>query len=255
MTLLHAIILGIVEGVTEFLPISSTGHLIIVSHFLKIADSDFTKSFEIIIQLGAVLAVIVLYAKTLWNQTSMLLKLLVAFIPTGLIGLVVYSYIKTYLLGNLSVVVLALALGGVILIAFEYWMQKDGEGTLETISYKQAFVIGLFQTLAFIPGVSRAAATIVTGRTLGLSRKAAIEFSFLLSIPTMLAASGLDLVKNASLFSAKNFGLLAVGFVVSAVVAGFSIVTLLRFIRAHTFIPFGVYRIVAAVIFFYIFFI
>lgn len=250
MTIFHAIILGIVEGLTEFLPISSTGHLILTSYFLRIPDAEFVKSFEIIIQLGAILAVVVLYFRSFLN-IGILKKLAVAFIPTGIIGLLLYKILKTYFLGSTSIVAWSLFIGGIVLIAFELYIRRAPVpyDEIENMSYRQAFGIGLFQAAAIIPGVSRSAATIVGGMILGMSRVAIVEFSFLLAVPTMAAATGLDLVKSASAFSAADAFMLAVGFVVSFVVAIVAISYFLRYVRSHTFIPFGIYRIVVALAF------
>lgn len=270
MSFLVATILGLVEGITEFLPVSSTGHLILAGQLLGLPASDFQKSFEIIIQLGAILAVVVLYWKSFLNWET-LKKLFVAFLPTAVIGLALYKIVKTYLLGNTAVVLWSLFLGGFALIIFELWYKKhlavrppsesedeiqrleaglpEGEKEARLPSYRQAVKIGLFQSLAIIPGVSRSAATIVGGLWLGLSRATIVEFSFLLAVPTMLAATGLDLVKNYQSFSVDQFGSLAVGFVVSFVVALVSIKFLLNYIRRYDFIPFGIYRIVVALIF------
>jgi undecaprenyl-diphosphatase len=254
MTIFHSIVLGIVEGVTEFLPISSTGHLILSAELLNIAHTSFVKSFEIIIQLGAILAVVVMYFQKLW-QWDTIKKVFVAFIPTSIVGLVFYKFIKTYLVGNTTVVLWALFLGGLALIIFEKLFSKKqkeqniSETNIETISYKQAFLIGIFQSLAVVPGVSRSAATIVGGLSLGLSRTIIVEFSFLLAIPTMLAATGLDLIKSQSLFTSREFGLLAIGFVVSFFVAMVSIKFLLRYIKHHSFTSFGIYRIIVAILF------
>jgi len=257
MTILHSIILGIVEGITEFLPISSTGHLILASQLLKIQDSDFVKSFEIIIQLGAILSVLVLYWKTIWNW-EMLKKLFVAFLPTAVIGLALYKIVKTYLLGNTTVVLWSLFLGGIVLIVFELWHERQGSGALlsnggefnaKDLSYKKALALGFFQSIAIVPGVSRSAATIVGGLWLGMKRRSIVEFSFLLAIPTMLAATGLDLIKNYQTFSTGQFGSLAVGFAVSFIVALVAIKFLLSFIRRHNFVPFGAYRIIMALVF------
>lgn len=255
MTLLAALLLGIVEGVTEFLPISSTGHLILATQLLTISQSDFTKSFEIIIQLSAILSVVVLYWKSFLN-IEILKRLFVAFLPTGIVGLALYGVIKTYLIGNEAVVLWALFLGGIAIIAFEWW-HKEPAGEAEPIahiSYRKSFLVGLFQALSIVPGTSRSAATILGGLFLGLKRKTIVEFSFLLAVPTMLAATGLDLVKNASSFSADEAGILALGFVVSFVVALFSIKFLLSYVRNHSFIAFGIYRIAVAVLFWVIFF-
>jgi undecaprenyl-diphosphatase len=253
MTVFQALVLGIVEGLTEFLPISSTGHLILAAKLLGLTQTDFQKSFDIVIQLGAIGAVVVLY----WRQflrPEVLARVAVAFVPTGAIGLALYPLVKTYLLGNESVVLLALFLGGLILIVFEVFYRKPAgaPADIKSITYLQAIGIGLFQTVAIVPGVSRSGATIVGGLAMGLNRETIVEFSFLLAVPTMLAATGLDLdlAKNASSFSAGQSGALAVGFVASFIVAMLSIKFLLSYVRTRTFIAFGVYRIAAAVLFF-----
>jgi len=252
MTYVDSAILGMVEGIAEFLPISSTGHLILASQLLQLGQSSFLKSFDIIIQLGAIGAVVALYWRSFFN-IELLKKLFVAFLPTAVIGLALYKIVKTYLIGNEMVVLWALLLGGIALIVFEL-LHKEKESAVAhatDISYKQAALVGLFQALAIIPGVSRSAATIVGGLMLGLRRSAIVEFSFLLAVPTMLAATGLDVVKNASSFSTDQVGILLVGLITSFVVALFSIKFLLSFIRTHTFIPFGIYRIVVAIVFFF----
>jgi undecaprenyl-diphosphatase len=252
MSLLHAIILGIVEGITEFLPISSTAHLILASHLLHLAESEFVKSFEIIIQLGAILSVVVLYWSKFWNW-DVLKKLVVAVIPTGVIGLTVYKAIKGYLLGNVNVVLLALLIGGIALIAFERWRLKDtNDVDFAEITYRKAFLIGLFQAIAVIPGVSRSAATIVGGSLIGVSKRTIVEFSFMLAVPTMLAATGLELVKGRAAL-AGNYGILAVGFVVSFLTAIVAIKSFLGYIKKHDFAAFGWYRVVLAVVYFLVF--
>ncbi len=250
MDIFHALILGIIEGITEFLPISSTGHLILAGELLNIPESSFQKSFDIFIQLGAICAVIMLYWNTLWD-IAMIKKLIVAFIPTGVIGLALYKFAKLYLLGNSSIVLASLFIGGIILILFELWHKESGTAVdnVSNITYRQAMLIGTFQSLAIIPGLSRSASTIVGGLLLGLRRATIVEFSFLLAVPTMLAASGLDLVKNYGSFSSDQFGALSVGFITSFVVALASIKFLLNYIRKHNFIPFGIYRIVIAIAF------
>jgi undecaprenyl-diphosphatase len=252
MSLLHAIILGIVEGITEFLPISSTAHLILASHLLHLAESEFVKSFEIIIQLGAILSVVVLYWSKFWNW-DVLKKLVVAVIPTGVIGLTVYKAIKGYLLGNVNVVLLALLIGGIALIAFERWRLKDmNDVDFAEITYRKAFLIGLFQAIAVIPGVSRSAATIVGGSLIGVSKRTIVEFSFMLAVPTMLAATGLELVKGRAAL-VGNYGILAVGFVVSFLTAIVAIKSFLGYIKKHDFAAFGWYRVVLAVVYFLVF--
>jgi len=250
MTTLHALILGIVEGITEFLPISSTGHLILASKLLRLEQTEFVKSFEIAIQLGAIFSVVWLYWRSVFLSWNIAKKVLIAFLPTGVIGLFLYKIVKTFLLGE-TVVVWSLLIGGIALIMFELFSKptQTEADDLQKISYKQAFTVGLFQSLAIIPGVSRAAATIVGGLLMGIERKTIVEFSFLLAIPTMTAATGLDLVKNATSFNADQIGALFIGFLTSFIVAIFTIKFLLKFIKTHTFIPFGIYRIAVAVIF------
>lgn len=248
MSYLHAIILGIVEGITEFLPISSTGHMVVVSSLLHIQETDFVKSFEIIIQLGAILAVVALYFKTLLINTKIVTRVIVGFIPTGIIGLTVYKILKQYLLGSTSIVLWSFLLGGIALVIFEKFHKEPAteSESMENISHKDAAIIGLFQTIAIIPGVSRSAATIVGGLLLGYKRKTVVEFSFLLAIPTMLAASGLDLIKSHTALS-DGYGIIAVGFVVSFLVALVAVKWLLKYIKTHTFTGFGIYRILAAI--------
>lgn len=255
MSYFHALILGIIEGVTEFLPISSTGHMILAGSALKIPTTDFLKSFEIIIQLGAILSVVVLYWKKFWER-EVLARLIVAFIPTGILGLIFYKIIKKFLLANEPVVLWSLFLGGIFLIVFELVHKEKPEATeeIKNISYKHAALLGVFQSIAMIPGVSRSAATIVGGLSMGLKRKTIVEFSFLLAVPTMLAASVLDLYKNASSFSVDQIGVLALGFVVAFLVAIGVIKWLLKYIRNHSFIGFGVYRIIIALLFWMIIF-
>jgi undecaprenyl-diphosphatase len=254
MNMLDVLILGIVEGVSEFLPISSTGHLILTAKLLQISQSEFIKSFEIAIQLGAILAVVVIYWGKLISGSKIWKHLLVAFIPTAIIGVLLYKIIKRYLLGNNQVVLWALFIGGLFLIIFElFYRQKDkAVDQVDNISYRQALVIGVFQSVAMIPGVSRAAATIIGGLSAGLTRKTIVEFSFLLAIPTMLAATVLDFVKSAPSFRPEQFIFLGEGLVVSFVVAAASIKFLLAFIKRHSFIPFGVYRIILALVFWFV---
>ncbi len=255
MELWHAITLGIVEGITEFLPISSTGHLMLATQLLGIASVEFAKSFEIIIQLGAILAVVVLYPKRLLMDKETILRVAAAFVPTAILGLLFYKIIKTYLLGNLGILLGALFFGGIAIILFERYWKATRERTIGDLSLPEAAVIGALQTVAFIPGVSRSAMTIFGGIGLGLSRKEAVEFSFFLAAPTMAAAAGLDILKNYDLIlSGGNFGLLAVGFLVSFVTAAAAIKLLLRYISTNDFVLFGVYRIIIALVFLAVFF-
>jgi undecaprenyl-diphosphatase len=251
MDIIHSIILSIVEGFTEFLPISSTGHLILASDLLKITQTEFVKSFEIIIQLGAILAVVALYFKKLISGIEIWKKLLVAFIPSAILGYIFYSLIKSFLIGNTLVVLASLFLGGVALLILEYYYKEDKKSAdkIENISYKQAFQIGCFQVISMIPGVSRAAATIAGGMLVGLKRQAATEFSFLLAIPTMAAATGLDLLKVGFNFSGQEMLILAIGFIGAFVSALIAVKFLINFVKSHTFNSFAVYRILLALIF------
>ncbi len=253
MSPLHAAVLGVVEGLTEFLPVSSTGHLILASHLLGVGQSDFQKTFEIVIQLGAIMAVVLLYWKSLLD-IEVLKRLVIGFIPTGVIGLALYKVVKRYLLASETLVLWSLAIGGIVLIAFELWQRRrafahDDREDVKRITYKQAFVIGLFQSIAIIPGVSRSAATIVGGMVQGIDRKTTVKFSFLLAVPTMLAATGLDLLKNAKSFAHADATALAIGLAVSFIVALGAIRFFLAFVRTRTFMPFGIYRVVAALAF------
>ncbi|MEI7590047.1 MAG: undecaprenyl-diphosphatase UppP [Deltaproteobacteria bacterium] len=245
-----AIILGAVEGITEFLPISSTGHMILTANIMGMKHTDFLKSFEIAIQLGAILAVVVLYWRELFVNMVVLKKVITAFIPTGIIGFALYKLIKVYLLGSSVVVLWALLIGGIVIIALEWWLKdKPAQTTsLEDISYKQALIIGTAQALAVIPGVSRSAATILGGLSLRIDRQVIVIFSFLLATPTMASATAYDLMKSGVYFSVDQMAFLAVGFVVSFVVALLTIKFLLKFVQTHTFIPFGIYRIVLVLI-------
>lgn len=254
MDILDAILLGVVEGITEFLPISSTGHLILTSSLLKIPTTEFLKTFEIAIQAGAILAVLSLYFKKLFN-IALLKHLFVAFLPTAVMGLLLYKVIKTYFLGNSTIVVVSLFVGGVVLILFEWWHKKKDtidttpHGQIEDIGYKKALAIGLFQSIAIIPGVSRSGATILGGLILGIPRKTIVEFSFLLAVPTMLAATGFDVLKNYNELMSADIGLLLVGLITAFVVAVGVIQWLLFYIQNHSFIIFGFYRIIVAILF------
>lgn len=251
MNYFQSILLSIVEGITEFLPISSTGHLILASNILNISQTEFQKSFEIIIQLGAILAIVFLYFKTFIRNLEVWKRVIIAFIPTGILGLILYKAIKHYLLGNSYITVITLFIGGIILIIFEliYKEKETQVDKLVNISFKNAFLIGLFQSISMVPGVSRAAATIFGGMVLGLKRKTAVEFSFLLAVPTLLAATGLDLVKSHFRFSGEEMALLLLGFTGAFVTAYITVKFLLQFIKRHNFIPFGVYRILIAILF------
>ncbi len=251
MDLLQAAILGVVEGISEFLPISSTGHLILAAKVLGLPPSEFVKSFEIAIQLGAILSVVVLYGRSFLIDFKVLQRVAVAFFPTAVLGLIFYKVIKKFLLGNSMVVVWSLLLGGIILIVFELLHREKPEARedLRTMPFKTAFLIGVFQSLAMVPGVSRSAATIIGGLLIGLKRRTIVEFSFLLAVPTMMAATGLDLLKSSPSFTHSQVLCLGVGFMVSFFVALLSIKFLLHFIKNHNFISFGIYRVIMAGLF------
>lgn len=252
MSLLQSLILGIVEGVTEFLPISSTGHMILTSAILKMQQTEALKTFEIAIQLGAILSVLVIYWKKVFCSPELFKKIITAFIPTAALGLVLYKVIKKMFMGNMAVVLWALFIGGFAIIALELFYKKRGQrnaADLSAISYKQAFFIGIFQSLAFIPGVSRSAATIFGGLFMGLKREAIVEFSFLLAIPTMLAAAGLDILKTRAVLSQGDIGSIMIGFITAFVIALASIKWFVGFIKKNDFIPFGIYRIALVALF------
>ena len=247
----EAVILGIVEGLTEFLPVSSTGHLILTSTLLGLKQTEFQKTFEVVIQLGSILAVVFIFYKRLFTDIELWRRIIVAFIPTGTLGFLLYKFIKGYLF-NPYVVSTMLILGGIAFILVEYWLKKHPPeySDEDQIPYWKAFAIGLFQSLAMIPGTSRSGSTIIGGLLLGLDRKTAAEFSFLLAIPTMFVATGYDIFKHHSEFSFENWQLLAIGFVSAFVSAYIVVKWFLGFLKKHTFIPFGIYRIIVGVLFF-----
>lgn len=257
MDIFQSIILGVVEGITEFLPVSSTGHLILTTDLLKIPSTEFVKSFTVIIQLGAILSVVLLYWRELFTQKHLLAKVIAAFIPTAIIGYILYHYIKQFLLGNTAVVLWALFLGGISLLLLELYFKRHTKGEQRqantlVISYKQSFIIGVFQAISVIPGTSRALATIFGGMITGLSRKQAVEFSFLLAIPTMTAATGLDLLETSFKFTNYEWFMLIVGFVTSFIVAYLVIKWFITYVSHHSFIVFGVYRIFLAILLYFI---
>ncbi len=247
MDILHAVILGIVEGITEFLPVSSTGHMIIASHMMDMPQTEFLKTFEIAIQLGAIGAVFSLYWRVFLLDWEVNLKVAAAFLPTAAVGFILYKAVKHYLLGNIMVVAGALILGGIFLIIFEMMHKgKDGKiSKMSDISYPQAMLIGLCQSLAVVPGVSRSAATIVGGLMMGISRTTIVEFSFLLAVPTMLAATVLDILKSGAQITTADLLPLGAGFITAFITAFAAVKFLLRYVQRNDFIAFGIYRIAA----------
>jgi undecaprenyl-diphosphatase len=249
MNIVQTIILSVIEGITEFLPISSTGHMILAGTVLNIAETDFVKSFEIIIQLGAILAVLVLYWKKLLLNKKTFINVCIAFLPTAFVGLVLYKYIKDVLLGNPWIVVWSLGIGGILLILLEIFHKEKTTVEHTDITPVQALLIGCAQSLSVVPGVSRAAATIAGAMLTGMKRAQAVEFSFLLAIPTMAAATGLDFVKSAKHFTGAQYGTLGLGFIIAFITALIVVQWFIGFVKKYTFIPFGIYRILLAVVF------
>jgi undecaprenyl-diphosphatase len=252
MSFLEAIIIAIVEGLTEFLPISSTGHMIIAEKLLGVESTEFTKLFTVGIQLGAILAVVVLYWKKFieplktgrWN---FYLKLIVAVLPALGLGFLFSEKIDSLLESPLTVAITMLA-GGVVLLFIDNYFKNATVDTEEKISFSKAFTIGLWQCVAMIPGVSRSAASIIGGMQQKLTRKLAAEFSFFLAVPTMAAATGYKLLKGYKTISAGDIKLFAVGNVVAFVVALLAIKFFIGFLQKHGFKIFGWYRIIAGII-------
>ncbi len=300
MNFIESIVLSVVEGITEFLPISSTAHLILTSQILGVSQTDFVKSFEVIIQLGAILAVVALYFKELSRNTQLWYKTILAFLPSAIIGFFLYDFIKERLIGNGLVTTLALILGGLVFTVIDKLVDKTNRSDKYTtnatnqniglsdphvpttshyengipniyngnhakkysnprlipptitpakelfknLSVPRLLVIGVFQSLAVVPGVSRSAASIFGGLLMGLNKTEAIKFSFFLAIPTMLAATSLDLYKSNFNFSSQEVVLLIIGFVGSFITALFAVKLFINFVQKHSFLPFGIYRIV-----------
>ena len=244
MDILQAVTLGIVEGFTEFLPVSSTGHMIVVSQWLGLPQNDVNKSFEVIIQLAAILAVVANYADKFHPRHFVLwTKLAVAFLPIGMMGLLFHHQVKD--LFSVPVVAVMFISGGVVFLLVEWRYREDQAHTtnVEAVSYEQALLIGLAQVFALIPGTSRAGATIVGALLCRLDRRTSAEFSFLLAFPVMLAASGFDMVRHFHEFSDANLENLAIGFLVAFVVAFFTMRLFVQFLQRFTFVSFGIYRI------------
>lgn len=251
MELWHAVTLGIIEGITEFLPISSTGHLILASRLLGLPTTAALSTFEIVIQLGAILAVIVLYGRTLLHSRAVLLRVMVGFLPTAVFGFLLHGIVKRYFLVSPTLVLWSLVLGAVAMLLLEAFHREEHASveTMEQMTLRQAFLIGLCQSVALIPGVSRSAATILGGLLLGMRRKAIVDFSFVLAVPTMLAASGLDLFTSSSALSSRDFLSIGIGFFVSFLVAILAIRWLLTYVQHHSFALFAWERIVVAALF------
>lgn len=247
MTWIDALIIAIVEGITEFLPVSSTGHMIIAQKVLGIENSDFFSAFIINIQFGAILSVLALYWKKFLQSFQFYYKLFVAFIPAAFFGLL-FSDLIDRLLENVIVVAVMLVLGGVILVFVDKWFKNNTEDKNQEITYKKSFVIGMFQVIAMIPGVSRSASTIIGGMTQKLNRKNAAEFSFFLAVPTMFAASAYKLLKNYEAITSDNISILIFGNIIAFIVAMFAIKSFIAFLTKQGFKWFGYYRILVGLI-------
>jgi len=250
MNFIEAIILAVIEGLTEFLPISSTGHMIIGSSFMGMKSTDFSKLFMIAIQLGAILSVVVLYFKRFFKSIDFYVKLIVAFIPAAIFGLLLGDYIDS-LLENVTGVAISLLVGGIILLYVDKWFNRPSYQEEENINYLTALKIGLFQCIAMIPGVSRSGATIVGGMSQKLSRKLAAEFSFFLAVPTMFAATAkklYDFFKDGHTITDEEVKLLVVGNMVAFIVALIAIKSFIGFLNKHGFKIFGYYRIALGII-------
>ena len=249
MNIFDSIILGIVQGFTEFLPISSTGHLIVTSELLGINQTAVTKAYEVIIQFAAILAVIFNYKdKFTLEKIELWKKLILAFIPIGVVGFLFAKQIKT--LFSVEIVAIMFIIGGIVFLIVEYFYKEKEHciSDIEQVSYKQAFLIGIAQICALIPGTSRAGSTIIGAMLVGLNRRASAEFSFLLALPVMCATTGYDLVKHYNDFTDTNFVVLGIGFVTSFVVAYITIKLFLKFLENFTFVFFGIYRIVLGLV-------
>jgi len=243
--ILESILLGIIEGITEFLPISSTGHLIVASEFLNIDQTNVTKAYEVIIQFAAILAVVLNYSdKFSIKKIELWKKLTLAFIPIGAVGFVFSSQIKAMF--DIKIVAIMFIIGGIVFLIVEKFYKETDEhiDDVEKVTYKQSLYIGLTQIFALIPGTSRAGSTIIGAMLVKLNRKAAAEFSFLLAFPVMCATTGYDLLKHYKDFTDANFIILGVGFVTAFIVAYITIKLFLKFLENFTFVSFGIYRIV-----------
>ncbi len=250
MSLLQAIVLAIIEGITEFLPISSTGHMIIGSTVMGIASDSFVKAFTVAIQFGAIASVIVLYWKRFWQSIKFYLVLFVAFVPAAVVGFLLNDVIDA-LLERVDVVGWTLIAGGIVLLFVDKWFSRTVEEGSTAISYPRALKIGLFQCLALVPGVSRSAATIIGGLSVGLNRRTAAEFSFFLAVPTMLAATVYKLGKfyaDGNAFGNEQLVLLITGNVVAFLVAMAAIKLFIGYLTKHGFRLFGYYRIIVGLI-------
>ena len=249
MTIFDAIILGIIEGLTEFLPVSSTAHLVLTSQLLGVEQDRFATAFEIIIQIAPIFSVMLIYRDRLLQSFGLWFKLGLAFVPTGLVGLLFHKQIEALFAANSAVALMILT--GLAFLAIEYFYREKDHAVsdLDGVSIKQALYIGLFQTLALIPGISRSGTTILGAMLVGLKRDTAMSFSFLLAIPTMSVASGYVMFKEYTALSFEHMELLAVGFVVSFIVGWIAVKAFLAIVSRYSFAPFGFYLIISGLLF------
>lgn len=258
MDLFQIVILSVVEGITEFLPVSSTGHLILTTKILSLPQSELLKTFMITIQSGAMLAVVNIYWRKFKDNPNLILKAIIGLFPTLVIGALIYPFFKSTLLESPMIVAGSLVAGGIAIILIERLLKrskaKEEKSEIDSLTYRQAFLTGLTQTLAIIPGVSRSAASIFGGMTFGLGRKTATEFSFILALPTIFAATSYDLIQTGPSFSNNELMLLLLGIFISYIVALFVIKWLLNFVSNYSFELFGWYRIAFGLVFFLLFF-
>jgi len=249
LDIFQAIIIGIIEGFTEFLPISSTGHMIVASKFLGVSQDNLTKAYEVIIQFAAIMAVMLIYKdKMSFKKVVLWQKLILAFLPLAIVGFIFKDQIKT--LFNVQTVAWMFIIGGLVFLVVEhFYKEKDSHvSDVEEVSFIQALWIGIAQIFSLVPGTSRAGATIIGGLLTGLDRKTSMEFSFLLAIPVMAAVTGYDLLKHYQEFSDASWGAFVIGFITAFVVAYLTIKLFLVFIQRFTFVAFGIYRIIFGVI-------
>ena len=249
MDIFQAIIIGIIEGFTEFLPISSTGHMIVASKFLGIDQDSVTKAYEVIIQFAAILAVMLIYKdKISLKKINLWMKLFIAFLPLAIVGFIFKDQIKS--LFNVETVAWMFIIGGIIFLIVEYFYKEKPNTVkeVEEVSYIQAIWVGISQVFALVPGTSRSGATIIGGMLAGLDRKTSSDFSFLLAIPVMGAVTAYDLLKHYKEFADANWIAFSVGFIVAFIVAYITVKLFLVFIQKFSFVPFGIYRIIFGII-------
>ncbi len=249
MTIFDSVILGIVEGITEYLPVSSTAHLFFAGKMLGLEQDAFTTAYEIIIQIAPIFSVMLIYSERLFQSRDLWVKLILAFIPTGAIGFLFHKQITALFVANSTVALMILTGFAFLAIEFFYKEKEHHASDLDDVTVRQALYIGLFQALALIPGISRSGTTILGGMLVGLKRDVAMSFSFLLAIPTMGAASGYMLLKEYSTLSSDHFWLLFIGFIVAFAVGWIAVKSFLAIVQRYSFKPFGFYLILSGLLF------